>query len=167
MAQSAAMAPAGLLVLRVVLAALLAAHGAHWLFGSFAGAALGTGGLTTTATYFAGTGLGPAFLFVLIAGALQLAGGLLLLVGYFTRVISIALIVVEVVKVSFDSARWGFFLNWALDPTRGHGIEYSVFVMGVLTCLALGGAGDWSIDAISVRTHASRIAGRARIRDHA
>lgn len=161
------MAPAGLLVLRLVLAALLAAHGAHWLFGSFGGSSMGPGGLTATTTYFAGTGLGPAFAFVLVAASLQLVGGLLLVAGYFTRVVSVALIVVEVIKVSFDSARWGFFLNWALDPTRGHGIEYSVLVMGVLTCLALGGAGDWSIDAITARTRASQMAGRARIRDHA
>jgi putative oxidoreductase len=161
------MAPAGLLVLRVVLAALLAVHAAHWLFGTFAGAALGPGGLTATTTYFAATGMGPAFLFVLIAGIAQLAGGTLLVIGLFTRVVSVVLIVIEVVRVSFDSARWGFFLNWALDPTRGHGIEYAVLVMATLACLAFAGAGEWSIDEVRDRTRAARVAGRARIRDHA
>lgn len=161
------MAPAGLLVLRVVLAALLAVHASHWLFGSFSGASLGPGGLTATTTYFAATGLGPAFLFVLLAGIIQLGGSLLLVVGLFTRAVSIALIAIELVRVSFDSARWGFFLNWALDPTRGHGIEYGVLMMGALTCLALAGAGEWSIDGIRAHSHAALAAGRARIRDHA
>jgi putative oxidoreductase len=161
------MAPAGLLVLRVVLAGLFAAHAAHWLFGTFAGAPLGPGGLTATTTYFAATGLRPAFPFVLIAGVAQLAGSLLLVVGLFTRIVSIVLIVIEVVRLSFDSARWGFFLNWVLDPTRGHGIEYAVLVIAALTCLAFAGAGEWSIDGVRDRTRAARVAGRARIRDHA
>lgn len=161
------MAPAGLLVLRVVLAVLLAVHAAHWLFGTFAGTALGPGGLTATTTYFAATGLRPAFLFVLIAGIAQMAGSGLLVIGLFTRLVSIVLIGVELVRLSFDSARWGFFLNWALDPTRGHGIEYAVLVIAVLTCLAFAGAGEWSIDGVRDRTRAARVAGRARIRDHA
>jgi putative oxidoreductase len=160
------MAPAGLLLLRVALAVLLIVHAAHWLFGSFGGAALGPGGLEAMALYFDGTGLGSAFLFVLIAGSVQLAGGVLLVAGLFTRVASGALLLIEVIKLSFDSARWGFFLNWALDPTRGHGIEFSFIVMAVLGCLALGGAGEWSLDGVRDRTRAARVAGRARIRDH-
>jgi putative oxidoreductase len=167
MAQSAAMAPAGLLVLRVVLAALVAVHAAHWLFGAFAGAALGPGGLTATTTYFSATGLRPAFLFVVAAGVAQLAGGALLVVGLFTRAIAIALIAIETIRLWFDLARWGFFLNWALEPTRGHGMEHAVLVMAALTCLALAGAGDWSIDSVRDRTRAARMAGRVRIRDHA
>lgn len=167
MAQSAAMAPAGLLVLRVVLAALFALHAAHWLFGSFGGAALGPGGLTTTTTYFAATSLRPAFLYVLISGIAQLAGSALLGFGLFTRAVSVVLIVIEAVRIWFDLARWGFFLNWALDPTRGHGMEYAVLVMAGLACLALAGPGEWSLDGIRDRTRAARVAGRARIRDHA
>jgi len=166
-AQSAAMAPAGLLVLRVVLAALSAVHASHWLFGSFSGAALGPGGLTATTTYFAATGLGPAFLFVLLSGIVQLGGSVLLAIGFFTRAVSTALILIELVKISFDSARWGFFLNWALDPTRGHGIEHAFLLLGALGCLAFAGAGEWSIDGIRARSHAALAAGRARIREHA
>jgi uncharacterized membrane protein YphA (DoxX/SURF4 family) len=137
------------------------------LFGTFAGAALGPGGLTATSTYFAATGLRPAFLFVLLAGIAQLAGSLFLVLGFFTRAVSIVLILIEVIRLSFDSARWGFFLNWALDPTRGHGIEYALLVIGVLACLAFAGAGEWSIDGVRDRTRAAQVAGRARIRDHA
>jgi putative oxidoreductase len=161
------MVPAGLLVLRVVVAGLVAAHAAHWLFGTFAGSALGPGGLTATTTYFAAAGIRPAFLFVLVGGIAQLAGGVLLIAGLFTRPVSILLSVVEVVRLSFDSARWGFFLNWALDPTRGRGIEHSVLLISAFGCLALAGAGEWSFDGVRFRTYQARVAGRARIRDHA
>ncbi|ODS58639.1 MAG: hypothetical protein ABS36_03675 [Acidobacteria bacterium SCN 69-37] len=161
------MAPAGLLVLRVTVALLLTLHALHWLVGAFAGAALGPGGLTATTTYFSGAGVPAAFMFVLIAASLQLAGSVLLVAGWFTRIASITLIAVEIVRIWFDSARWGFFLNWALDPTRGHGMEHAVLLVAALACLALAGAGDWSVDGIRLRTDASRAAGLARIRDHA
>lgn len=161
------MAPAGLLVLRVALACLLAAHASHWLFGAFAGASLGPGGLTATTTYFASAGMPAAFFFVLIAGILQLAGGILIGAGLFTRIASLVLIAVLMLRIWFDSARWGFFLNWALDPTRGHGSEYAFLLMAILTCLALTGPGEWSVDGLRAQTDLSRAAGRARIRDHA
>lgn len=161
------MASAGLLVLRVALAFLLAAHAAHWLFGLFAGAALGPGGLTVTTTYFANAGMPAPFLFVLIAGTLLLAGSVLLFLGWFTRYVAPLLLVILFVDMSFDSARWGFFLNWTLDPARGHGSEYVFLQIAILTCLALTGAGEWSLDGYRARTYEARVAGRARIRDHA
>lgn len=158
------MAPAGLLLLRVAIAIVLATHALHWLFGWFAGSGMGSGGLTATSLYFAAAGLGPAFTFVLACGSLQLAGALLLLAGWLTRIASVVLIVVELSKIAFDSARWGFFLNWALDPTRGHGMEFGFVIIGALACLALTGAGEWSIDEVRARTNAALAAGRARVR---
>jgi uncharacterized membrane protein YphA (DoxX/SURF4 family) len=63
-----------------------------------------------------------------------------------------------------DSARWGFFLNWRLDPTRGHGMEFSLLLIGGLACLCVTGAGRWSIDGVRSRSAAARAAGRARLR---
>ncbi len=161
------MAAAGLLVLRATLAGLLGMHAMHWLFGTFGGESLGPGGLTATTAYFAATGLRPAFLFVVGAGSAQLAGSVLLVAGLFTRPLSLILIVVELIRLSFDTARWGFFLNWALDPTRGHGFEHGLLVLAVLACLALGGAGEWSVDGVRAHRHSARAAGWARVRDHA
>jgi uncharacterized membrane protein YphA (DoxX/SURF4 family) len=140
-------------------------HASNWLFGAFAGTGMGSGGLTTVSAYFASAGVSASFTFVLLCALLQLSGGVLLLAGYFTRVVSGVLIVVEVAKVSFDSARWGFFLNWTLDPTRGHGMEFSFVLVCVLGALLLLGAGEWSIDGIRARNDASAALGRARIRD--
>lgn len=158
------MAPAGLLLLRVAIAIVLATHASHWLFGWFAGSGMGAGGLTATSLYFAAAGVGPAFGFVAVCGALQLAGALLLLVGWFTRIAGSVLIAVEILKISFDSARWGFFLNWSLDPTRGHGMEFGFLLLAALGCLTLIGGGEWSIDAVRARANEALAAGRARVR---
>lgn len=165
MAQSAAMAPAGSLVLRLTLAAILAVHALHQLFGTFSGPALGPGGLTAATTYYASIGVGGAFYLVVITGILQLVVALLLVAGYYARIAAGVQIAIEVVRIAFDSARWGFFLNWALDPTRGHGIEFGVLVIAVLLWMAFAGPGDWSIDGARARTEASLAAGRARLRD--
>ena len=159
------MAPVGLLLLRMAIGIVLFAHGAHWLFGAFSGAGMGPGGLTATTAYFAATSIGPAFLFVLISGILQFVGGLFLCAGLFTRITANVLTVVALVKLSFDSARWGFFLNWTLESGRGHGMEYALLSISVLICLALSGAGDWSLDGLRTRRNAYRVAGLARIRE--
>lgn len=126
---------------------------------------MGSGGLTATTAYFAATGLTPAFLFVVISGSLQLAGGIMLSIGAFTRITAGVLVLVWLVQLSFDSARWGFFLNWTLEPGRGHGMEYAILVIAILACLAFSGAGEWSFDGIRERRYAARVAGLARIRE--
>lgn len=165
MAQSRAMAPAAQLAVRLALAVVFMAHGAHWLFGTFAGSGIGPGGVVATTAFYAAAGISPAFLFTVIGGSAQLAGGLLTGAGLFTRSAAVTLAVVELVKVWFDSARWGFFLNWAGDPTRGQGMEYSFLVLCMLAAVLVSGGGDWSVDGWRQRTSNARVAGLARIRD--
>jgi putative oxidoreductase len=154
----------GLLLLRFVLATILAMHGSHILFGTFAGDGAGPGGLTQTAAQYAALGLTPAMAFAVTAGGLRLAGAFLIAIGYFTRPMAGALLVLDWLEIWKDSARWGFFLNATGDPTRGNGMEYALLVAGVLACLLLAGAGDWSIDAVRANSAAARAAGRARLR---
>jgi putative oxidoreductase len=154
----------GLLLLRIVVGAILMVHGSHVLFGTFAGDGAGPGGLANTAAYFASLGANPGIVFAFTAGILRLAGGLCLVVGYFTRLMSGAPLVVECVLMLKDSARWGFFLNAANDPTRGNGMEYGLLTVGVLACLMLCGPGHWSIDGRRATSAAARAAGRARLR---
>lgn len=159
------MAPAGLLLLRAAVAVVLVTHASNWLFGAFAGGGLGRGGLTAASLYFDAAGVGPAFTFVLVAGILQLIAGILLIPGYLTRIACGLAIAVELARISFDTARWGFFLNWTLDPTRGHGMEFGFLMLSALACLALTGAGEWSLDGYRARNHEALAAGRARVRD--
>lgn len=155
---------AGLFLLRLVLSAVLVAHGGHVL-GIVRDTGAGPGGLTLAAARYASLGLTPAFALALGDGLLRLVGGGLVGAGLFTRWIAIPLIGLEALQIMKDSARWGFFLNWTSDPTRGHGIEFSLLLMGALACLIFTGAGTWSIDGLRQRSASSRAAGRARLRD--
>ncbi len=158
------MAALGLVVLRLVLAAILAMHGAHEIFGLFAGAGAGPGGLTSTAARYASIGLEPAFAVAVVSGALQLVGGGLIAVGLLTRWISITLAAYFSLIIWKEQARWGFFMNWVLDPGRGHGYELSVILIGALACLALAGGGELSVDGRRSRSAAARASARARLR---
>jgi putative oxidoreductase len=158
------MAGLGLALLRLTVAVVLLAHGAHQLFGVLGGSGAGSGGLAATSAYFEGIGLTHPMALAVLAGVLQLVGGALIAVGFLTRWASLALIGYIGFLGWKDHLRWGFFMNWVLDPTRGHGVEYSVLIVGTLVCLTLAGAGDLSIDGRSARRAAARASGRARLR---
>jgi putative oxidoreductase len=158
------MAGLGLVVLRLALAAVFVAHGAHKLFGVWGDPGVGPGGLQITASQYAALGLHPEFLLAVLAGVTQLVGGLLLGLGYFTRWAAAAIVIYLGVGAWKAHLQWGFFLNWIGTSGRGHGIEYSVALAGALVCLMLTGAGDWSLDGLRASSTAARAAGRARLR---
>jgi putative oxidoreductase len=158
------MAGLGLAVLRLTVAVVLLAHGAHQLFGMFGGPGAGPGGLSATSAYLEGIGLTQPMPLAVLAGVIQLVGGALIAVGFLTRWASVALIGYIGFLGWKDHLRWGFFMNWMLDPTRGHGVEYSLLIIGTLACLILTGGGDLSIDGRSARRAAARASGRARLR---
>jgi putative oxidoreductase len=99
-----------------------------------------------------------------LAGVIQLAGGLLIAVGWMTRWASAAVGGLLLIQVWTMHLAWGFFLNWTSDPVRGHGVEYALVLCGALLCLALGGAGDLSIDGRRLRRADTLALQRARIR---
>jgi putative oxidoreductase len=154
----------GLAVLRLALATVFIAHGANILFGLWAGPGIGSGGLDLTAQTFAAMGLAPAFPLAVLAGTIQFAGGVLLALGWFTRVAAPLLTLVIAVAIWKTQWGYGFFINWAGTGDRGHGYEYSVVLAAALICLSLTGAGEWSIDGQREASRASRQAGRARLR---
>jgi len=154
----------GLLVLRLALAVVFVAHGGNKLFGLFGGPGVGPGGLSSTAAFFGAVGLNPPFVLAVVDGVLELAGGVLLAVGFLTRAASIALTLMTGVMIWKVYAQWGFFLNWMAAPDRGQGMEYSIVLMAALICLALAGSGDASIDGVNQRKADRNAAGRARLR---
>lgn len=158
------MAALGLLVLRGALATILVAHGSHILFGAFAGPGIGAGGLTASSAYFSTVGLSPGFAFAVLAGAIQVVGGVCIAAGFMTRAAAAGVITLLALEAWKTQWRWGFFLNWLATPSQGHGIEFSVLLIGALSCLVLGGAGDWSLDGRRAHSAASRASARARLR---
>ena len=154
----------GLLVLRLALAVVLVAHGAHDVFGAFDGPGVGPGGLAQTGTRFEAVGLSPGFPVALLSGLTRLAGGLLICVGWLTRWAAVAVAATLTLTAWKANLRWGFFLNWVLDPTWGHGTEYAFILVAALVTLFFTGGGTWSLDGQREKSAAARAAGRARLR---
>jgi putative oxidoreductase len=126
----------GLLVLRLTLGGLMAAHGAQKLFGWFGGYGLaGTGG------FFEGLGFRPGRLFAALAGATEVAGGLLLAFGLLGPVGGA--LVVSVMVVAALSVHWqhGVFAT-------SNGIEVPLLYGTAAVALALTGPGVYSLDAL-------------------
>jgi putative oxidoreductase len=98
-------------------------------------------------------GTGPGLVAILAAVA-ELAGGILLIVGWLTVPAALAITVVMLVAARKAPPSDSFFLNW----------EFNLAILGGLTCLMLTGPGAHSIDRNRAESEASRAAGRARLR---
>ena len=157
--ESSPLAPYGLSVLRLVLAAVFIAHGAQKLFGMWGG-----GGLDGTTAYFTHLGLQPAYPLAVLVGVLEFGGGLLLALGAYTMPVALALLFDMLVATWTVHLAHGFFLNWSNTPGQGHGIEFNLALMGGLLCLALAGPGALSVDSRRASHQAAAAAGRARLR---
>jgi putative oxidoreductase len=118
--------PRLLSVLRIVVAFLFMQHGAQKLFGFLGGIPGGTPQLLTLPW---------------ITGVLEFFGGLLLLLGLFTRPIAFILSGMMAVAYFKVHARQGF---WPLQ-NRG---ELAAFYCFVFLYLSAAGGGLWSLDTV-------------------
>jgi putative oxidoreductase len=146
-------------VLRLAAGVVFAAHGAQKLFGLFGG-----GGPSGTAAWFDALGLSPAYLLAIVVGLVEFAGGLLLMAGAFTLVVSALLSFVMLVAIWKVHLENGFFLNWTIAPGQGHGYEFNLMLVAALVALMFTGAGALSVDERRLRSAESLAAGRARLR---
>jgi len=152
------MRPYGLTALRLCVGAVFVAHGAQKLFGAWGG-----GGLPGTSAYLAGLGLAPAYPLAVALGVTEFAGGLMLIAGAGTLWASLALALAMLVAVWKVHAQNGFFLNWSLTPNQGHGVEYSLVLIGALVALMLAGPGALSIDEWRSSNAEAQARNRARM----
>ncbi len=127
--------PRLLSVLRIVTAFLFIAHGAQKLFG-----------------FLAPPGApGPPMLSeIWIGGVLEFFGGLLLLLGLFTRPVAFILSGMMAVAYFQMHAPGGFW------PLQNKG-EMAVLYCFVFLYLALAGGGEWSVDRLLRRDEPSRV----------
>ena len=153
------MQPYGPAVLRLAVGSIFVAHGAQKLFGVWGG-----GGLAGTAAFFAQLGLTPAFPLAIFVGLVELAGGVMLMLGAYTFAAALALAIDMIVAVWKVHLVNGFFLNWNMVPGHGHGYEFNLALTGALVALMLTGPGALSLDARRARSAEARAYGRARLR---
>jgi len=127
---------AAALLIRGVLGFVFVAHGAQKLFGWFGG-----GGIDGTTAFFTFLEIPAPHFFAVVVALLEFFGGLLLLAGLLTVVVSLALLVNMVgAIVTFNHAN-GFFV----ESPKG-GWELNFVLIGMLGALSLIGAGAWSAD---------------------
>lgn len=115
-------APQALAVLRIVTALLFIEHGTQKLFGFPPSDMAGGGG-----------GL------MLVAGILETFGGLLILIGLFTRPVAFVLSGMMAVAYWMAHAPQGFF------PVNNQG-DAAILYCFIFLYLVFAGAGAWSID---------------------
>ena len=126
----------GILVLRLVLGLLMAAHGAQKLFGWFGGH-----GLAGTSGFFESLGFRPGRLFATAAAISEVGGGLLTAVGLFGPVGPALMLSVMIVGAVSVHAANGLF-------AMSNGIEVPLLYGVGAAALALTGPGQYSLDAL-------------------
>jgi len=123
---NASWTPRLLSVLRIITGFLIIPHGAQKLFGFLAPP---------------GAPTPPLFSLIGIAGILEFFGGLLILVGLFTRPVAFILSGLMAVAYFMAHAPQGFW------PLQNKG-ELAVLYCFVLLFFAVAGGGEWSLDRI-------------------
>jgi putative oxidoreductase len=120
-------------ILRIALGAILIPHGMQKLFGSFGGM-----GLTANAALFDKIGYSPGMFWGTLVGLTELVGGIMLVIGLFTRFAAAAVLIFMLVAIKFTSAK-GFF--WGAG-----GMEYPILLGVVALYFVIRGSGPWSVD---------------------
>ena len=120
--------PLALVVMRLTVGAIMLVHGSHKVFG----------GLHHHAQMVAGLGL-PAWLGYVSAFA-EFLGGLMLLVGFFTRVAACV--------VCFDLIVAIWKVHWHNGLTGDHGYEFPLALATLAFALIFFGAGPISLDHV-------------------
>lgn len=125
----------GILVARLVLGLLMAAHGAQKLFGWFGGH-----GIEATGGYFESMGFRPARQMAMLAGFTEVAGGLLMALGLLGP-IGPAMVFAVMIVAGATHVRRGVF-------AANNGIEVPLLYATGALAIALTGPGAISLDAL-------------------
>jgi putative oxidoreductase len=125
----------GLLLARLVLGVLIAAHGSQKLFGWFGGY-----GIAGTAGFFEQLGFRPGRLFAVTASLTEVVSGVLLALGLFGPVGPALLLAVMIVAAVSVHWRNGVF-------AAANGIEVPLLYAAGAVALAFTGYGPFSLDA--------------------
>jgi putative oxidoreductase len=136
------------LPIRLALGLIFIAHGAQKVFGVWGGP-----GWTKVLSFPVPFGfMRPAWLWMAAAAVGELVGGLLVLLGLFTRVGAFLIAVIMLVAMFGVHWKGGFFLS-------NQGYEYTLALLGMAVALLIAGGGRASVDE---KLHSAR--GRRKIK---
>ncbi|WP_088044302.1 DoxX family protein [Bacillus sp. EAC] len=123
----------GLLILRLVLGIILAAHGVQKLFGWFGGY-----GIKGTGQWLESIGVKPGAFFAFLAGAAELVGGFFVAAGVYTTVgawLIILVMLVAVLKVHLKNGFWN----------GSNGFEFNLLIIAAAVSVLLTGPGSYTL----------------------
>ena len=123
------------LPLRLIAGIIFSAHGAQKLFAWFGGY-----GLDGTGQWMESIGIAPGFLMALLAGSAEFFGGILLILGLFTRLAAFSLAVTMLVAIFTVHIGNGLFMS-------NNGYEFGLTLLAMSVALIFQGGGKFSIDA--------------------
>ncbi|MBY0095689.1 DoxX family protein [Mesobacillus maritimus] len=126
----------GILIIRLVIGILFIGHGAQKLFGWFGGHGLqGTGG------WFDSIGIKPGVTMALVAGLVELVGGVMFAAGLLTPLAAIMIagtMIISIVKVHGSNGLWA----------QANGYEYNLTLLAVAIGIACIGPGKYALDSV-------------------
>ena len=120
-------------LIRIMFGFFFVPHGCQKLFGWFGGNVAGT------IKFMEGIGLAPAAFWAYYVGTLELVGGLLLVVGLFTR--PVAALMAGFMFVGTFFAHWQFGYFWT---ARGFAVPLLLLVLSL--AFVIRGGGEYSLD---------------------
>jgi putative oxidoreductase len=122
-----------LLLVRLIVGTIFAAHGAQKVFGAFGGP-----GLAAIAQM-----MGPIGYLVAIG---EFFGGLGLIFGFLTRFSAASLIIIMLGAIGMVHGKNGFFLGHGPDSTLATaGFEYCLALIGLLLPILIAGPGRFAV----------------------
>jgi putative oxidoreductase len=128
-------------IIRIVLGIIFFAHGAQKMLGWYGGPGLANSMRTFTEHLH----LPSTLAFLVIAG--ELFSGIGLIVGLFSRIAGLVIVVTMVGAIATVHFRFGLFLNW-FGTQEGHGIEFHLLAIALALVVVVKGAGALSVDRL-------------------
>ena len=126
-------------IARIVLGTIVFAHGAQKTLGWYGGVGL-AGSMRAFTEHLH---LPSTLAFLVIAG--ELFSGIGLIVGLFSRIAALVIVLTMVGAIATVHFRFGLFLNW-LGSRKGNGIEYHLLAIALALVVVVKGAGAFSLD---------------------
>jgi len=131
-----------LFILRTTLGIVIFGHGAQKLLGIWGG----HGPQWTVEVWQQWWGIPPFLTYIVIA--VESIGALMLILGFIGRIISVLITLIMLAAVYLVHIKWGFYMNWYMQPQTGEGFEYHMLIIAIAMCIIIKGSGTWSLDIV-------------------